>query len=234
MQNSRTDYPRPTLDYVHPDDHTQPTCEMTPGFKSFHKKMKAALKLAVFWERNVRRFEETAWGRGKLHDKGQSGCEGLTTESSAEAEELYQSRSVGTCLMIGLSFRFCFRQSGFHLIVNDRVINGVKRKWNRSDSFDSDSVALMTLLTMPIFDFRKIISALREHSNFKITLWTKKLLFFGPVFGPFSTGMAILEDPGADNGGEGKSKRAGKYGTKKSKELRKEPLGTMSYQTIRR
>ena len=22
-------------DYVHPDDHTQPTCEMTPGFKLF-------------------------------------------------------------------------------------------------------------------------------------------------------------------------------------------------------
>ena len=28
-----------------------------------------------------------------------------------------------------------------------------------------------------------------------------------------------------------KSKRAGKYGTKKSKERREEPLGTMSYQT---
>ena len=41
----------------------------------------------------------------------------------------------------------------------------------------------------------------------------------------------ILGDPGADNGGKGKSKRAGKYGTKKSKERREEPLGTMSYQT---
>ena len=41
----------------------------------------------------------------------------------------------------------------------------------------------------------------------------------------------IRGDPGADSGGEGKSKRAGKYGTKKSKERRKEPLGTMSYQT---
>ena len=40
----------------------------------------------------------------------------------------------------------------------------------------------------------------------------------------------ILGDPGADSGGEGKSKRAGKYGTKKSKERREEPLGTMSYQ----
>ena len=41
----------------------------------------------------------------------------------------------------------------------------------------------------------------------------------------------ILRDPGADSGGERKSKWAGKYGTKKSKERREEPLGTMSYQT---
>ena len=68
-----------------------------------------------------------------------SSCEGLTTESSAEAEELYQSLNVRTCLVIVLSFPFCFRlrQSGFHLIVNDRVINRVRKKWNRSDSFDS-------------------------------------------------------------------------------------------------
>ena len=41
----------------------------------------------------------------------------------------------------------------------------------------------------------------------------------------------ILGDPGADSGGEGKSKRGEKYGTKKSKERREEPLRTMSYQT---
>ena len=41
----------------------------------------------------------------------------------------------------------------------------------------------------------------------------------------------ILGDPGADSGDEGKSKRAEKYDTKKSKERREEPLGTMSYQT---
>ena len=40
---------------------------------------------------------------------------------------------------------------------------------------------------------------------------------------------AILGDPGEDSGGEGKSKRAEKYGTKKSKERREKPLGTMSY-----
>ena len=42
----------------------------------------------------------------------------------------------------------------------------------------------------------------------------------------------ILGDPGADSGDEGKSKRAEKCGTKKSKERREEPLGTMSYQTV--
>ena len=41
----------------------------------------------------------------------------------------------------------------------------------------------------------------------------------------------ILGDPGADSGGEGKYKRVGKYGMKKSKEWREEPQGTMSYQT---
>ena len=44
-------------------------------------------------------------------------------------------------------------------------------------------------------------------------------------------GKIILGDPGVDSGGEGKSKRAEKYGTKESKERREEPLGTMSYQT---
>ena len=41
----------------------------------------------------------------------------------------------------------------------------------------------------------------------------------------------ILGDPGADRGGEGKSKQVEKYGTKKSKERREEPLRTMSYRT---
>ena len=39
----------------------------------------------------------------------------------------------------------------------------------------------------------------------------------------------ILGDPVADSRGEGKSKRAEKYSTKKSKERREEPLWTMSY-----
>ena len=47
----------------------------------------------------------------------------------------------------------------------------------------------------------------------------------------FHASFAILGDPGADSGGEGKSKPGKKYGTKKSKEWQEEPLGTMSYQT---
>ena len=37
--------------------------------------------------------------------------------------------------------------------------------------------------------------------------------------------QVILGNPGADSRGEGKSKRAGKYGTKKSKEQPEEPWG---------
>ena len=59
----------------------------------------------------------------------------------------------------------------------------------------------------------------------KLTYVTDNLLPRSP------RSCVILGDPGADSGGEGKSKRAGKYGTKKSKERREEPLGTMSYQT---
>ena len=44
--------------------------------------------------------------------------------------------------------------------VSDGVVSGVGRKWKRSDSSDSDSVALMTLLTTPIFDFHLVKSVL--------------------------------------------------------------------------
>ena len=41
----------------------------------------------------------------------------------------------------------------FHWIMSDGVISGVGRKWERSDSSDSDSVELMTPLRTTIFDF---------------------------------------------------------------------------------
>ena len=52
------------------------------------------------------------------------------SESQAEAEELNQSQSVGTSIVIGLSSRSCFRlpspteQSGFHKIISEEVISG--------------------------------------------------------------------------------------------------------------
>ena len=58
------------------------------------------------------------------------------------------------------AFWFRIRQSGFQLIVIDGVISGVGRKWKRSDSSDSDSVALRTPLTTPSFDFHKVLCAL--------------------------------------------------------------------------
>ena len=47
----------------------------------------------------------------------------------------------------------------------------------------------------------------------------------------FYKGKIILGDPGADSGGEGKSKRVGKNGAKKSKERGGERVGTIFYQT---
>ena len=44
--------------------------------------------------------------------------------------------------------------------VSDGVVSGVERNWKRSDSSDSDSVALMISLTTPIFDFHEVVSAL--------------------------------------------------------------------------
>ena len=57
------------------------------------------------------------------------------SESEAEAEEPNQSQNVGTCIVIGLSFRFCFRlrQSGFldrKRNVGDGVVSGVGRNEN--------------------------------------------------------------------------------------------------------
>ena len=72
-----------------------------------------------------------------------------SSESQAEAEELNQSQSVGTCIVIGLSFSASASNSDNLLKrnVSDGVVSGVRRKWKRSYSSDSDYVALMTPLT---------------------------------------------------------------------------------------
>ena len=49
-------------------------------------------------------------------------------------------------------------------------ISGVRRRWKRSDSSDSDSVALMIPLTNPSFDFHKVINALTTPTLVKTSL----------------------------------------------------------------
>ena len=44
--------------------------------------------------------------------------------------------------------------------ISDRVVNRVRGKWKHSDSSDSDSIKIMTLLTTLTFDFHQVISAL--------------------------------------------------------------------------
>ena len=39
----------PIQDYVHPDDHTQPTYEMTPGFKPFTELIWHATTESIVW-----------------------------------------------------------------------------------------------------------------------------------------------------------------------------------------
>ena len=56
------------------------------------------------------------------------------------------------------------------------VISGVRIKLKRSDSSYSDSVALMTPLTTPFFDFHKIISALYHSAYTVLTTPTLSLV----------------------------------------------------------
>ena len=53
-------------------------------------------------------------------------------ELHAEAEELNESQSMATCILIGLSFHFSFRlqQSDFQKVISDGVTSGVRRNGN--------------------------------------------------------------------------------------------------------
>ena len=60
-------------------------------------------------------------------------------------------------------------------IVSNRVVIRVRRKWKCSDSSNSDSVALVTPLTTPIFYFHKVISTLTTPLMIPtLTLWLVK------------------------------------------------------------
>ena len=50
----------PIQDYVHPDDQTQPTFEMTPGFKPFTKSI-----IMVFWKTAIKSLNGQTWRRIK-------------------------------------------------------------------------------------------------------------------------------------------------------------------------
>ena len=71
-----------------------------PGCSTYIIKGKAAMTISYVITYSV------------IYDQVKTG----SLESRAEAEELNQSQSAWTCIMIGLSCRFCFRvrQSGFH------------------------------------------------------------------------------------------------------------------------
>ena len=62
------------------------------------------------------------------------------SESEAEAEEPNQLQSVGTCIVIGLPFCFCFqlRQSGFH-----QIICGTKATESSVESEENGNVLIL-------------------------------------------------------------------------------------------
>ena len=64
--------------------------------------------------------------------------------------KINQSKSLRTGIVIGLFLRFCLRlrQSSLHWIISVRVTSGIRRKWNHSDSSDSDSVEVMTPISI--------------------------------------------------------------------------------------
>ena len=53
-------------------------------------------------------------------------------ELPVEAEELNESQSMATCILIGLSFHFSFRlqQSDFQKVISDSATSGVGRNGN--------------------------------------------------------------------------------------------------------
>ena len=78
--------------------------------ESYHKRRAYDLVNTAFWFSLWLRRLHSAYDQVKTR----------LLESEAEAEELSQSQSLGTCIVIGLSFRFCFplRQSGSHQIIS--------------------------------------------------------------------------------------------------------------------
>lgn len=79
--------------------------------------------------------------------------------SQAEVEELNQSQSRLGLLCVWFILSLLLQTPTIWLSL-DRIKSGIGRRWKRSDSSDSDSVKLMTLLTTQFFDFHKVIGTL--------------------------------------------------------------------------
>ena len=108
------------------------------------------------------------------------------------------------------------------------IMNGISHLWQSSDK---DSFSASNFAKWSAYSGERSLSS--SNSEYRSTTFKSSIShssFLSARLLPFKC-KSILGDPGADSGGEGKSKRAGKYGTKKSKERREEPLGRMSYQT---
>ena len=81
------------------------------------------------------------------------------SESQAEVEELNQSQSRLGLLCDWFILPLLLPTPTIWLSL-DSIKSGLGRRWKRSDSSDSDSVKLMTLLTTQFFDFHKVIGTL--------------------------------------------------------------------------
>ena len=58
--STTTDY-SPIQDYIHPDDHTQPTYQMTPGFKPFTVIQKTGDIQLTDYQRPCTNLEKTVY-----------------------------------------------------------------------------------------------------------------------------------------------------------------------------
>ena len=110
------------------------------------------------------------------------------------------------------------------------MLNFKKTSCWRNNYMITSSLSL--LLKSPLFNEINLILSLSLHHRGSSRV--SPLQFLSLYFCSLWHGVQArinLGDPGAESGGEGKSKRVEKYDTKKSKKRREEPLGTMSYQT---
>ena len=112
-------------------------------------------------------------------------------ESQLKAEELNQSQSVGTCIVIRLFNRLLLRLRlpGFHQIVSNCVIRGFGR-----NVLISSSSALMTLFTSSSFVFDWVISVLRLSQTPSLGKTSHEVLYaFINLMGPLHLAIHVVQ-----------------------------------------